>query len=92
MLASEIVELRGIFGLKQSGFARLLGVDTRTVSRWEKGTVEAGGTGAAVMAALREKLTKDPDYREETIAFVLKANEVGGLSYLLVKLLDRAVQ
>ncbi len=69
-------------------FAKLVGVDARTVLRWEAGQVHPTGAAEAVLNGLREKLNKDPQVAEQVIALLLGTAAVGGLAYLLVRLLD----
>jgi DNA-binding transcriptional regulator YiaG len=85
---SEIQALRHRLGVDAPGFARLLGVDARTVSRWELGTARPTGASEAILAAVQEKLHKDPEDADNVVAFVVAAAAVGGLAYLLIKLLD----
>jgi len=84
----EIRALRERLRLDPSGFAKLLGVDARTVARWEAGLAAPTGAAEAVMTGLREKLDKDPGEAEQIIKFIVGAVAVGGLAYLLIKLLD----
>ncbi len=86
--SAEIQALRVRLGLDPAGFAKLVGVDARTVSRWELGIARPTGAAEAVLSALREKLDKDPAKAEKVIAFIVGAAAVGGLAYLLIKLLD----
>jgi hypothetical protein len=69
-------------------FARLVGVDARTVLRWESGHVHPTGAAEAVLNGLREKLNKDPEVADQVVGLLLGAAAVGGLAYLLVRLLD----
>lgn len=90
--ANDVRALRQQLNVSQADFARLVGVDTRTVARWEAGTARPTGAAEAVLVALREKLSKDPDEAAAVAAFVIGAVAVGGLAYLLVKLLDSATE
>ena len=85
---NAIQALRLRLGLDLPGFAKLMGVDTRSVTRWEQGVARPTGASEAVLSALQEKLQKDPADAERVIAFLVGAVAVGGLAYLLVKLLD----
>lgn len=86
----SIKALRDRLGMNQSAFAKLMGVDARTVIRWESGTSRPTGAAEQVLNALREKLEKDPANSENIIAFVAGAVAIGGLAYLLLKLLESA--
>jgi hypothetical protein len=69
-------------------FARLCGVDVRTVMRWEsKDGPRPKGASEAVLSAIREQLSSDPKRADRVAKFLLKAAAVGGLAYVLVKLL-----
>ena len=69
-------------------FARIVGVDPRTVYRWETGPGHPSGAAEAVLNGLKEKLDKDPSDANDVASFLVGAAAVGGLAYLLVKLLD----
>ena len=69
-------------------FARLLGVDVRSVSRWESGDGKPKGSAEAILTGLREKLQKDPRTGDRVLAILGAAVAVGGLAYLIVRLLD----
>jgi DNA-binding transcriptional regulator YiaG len=87
----DIRRLRSKLGLNQSQFARLVGVDVRSVIRWEssKGP-RPKGSAEAVMTGIREKLEADPSSAKKVIKLLTGAAAVGGLAYLLVKLLGSA--
>jgi len=77
--------------LTRAEFAKLVGVDVRTVTRWETADgPRPTGAAEAILNGLNEKLTKDPDTADQVLKFVLGAVAVGGLAYLIVKLLDTA--
>ncbi len=86
--AQAVRDLRLKLRLDPAQFARVTGVDSRTVTRWEQGVARPTGASAAVLAALEEKLRKDPDQADEIGALLAGAASVGGLAYLIVKLLD----
>jgi transcriptional regulator with XRE-family HTH domain len=88
MKAQEITELRQRLGTDRVEFAKIIGVDLRSVSRWERGQVGPTGSSLAVMLALREKLDVDPAKAEEVRKLVYSAAGLGGLAYLILKLLN----
>ncbi len=88
LIPSEIRSLRNRFKLDQADFARLVGVNTRTVHRWELGDAVPTGAASAVLLAVDEKLRKDPSQADEIIAFLVSASAIGGLAYVLIRLLD----
>lgn len=89
----EILALRKRLGLNQSQFARLVGVDVRSVIRWESSDgPRPKGSAEAVMTGIREKLEGDPRNAKKVIKLLTGAAAVGGLAYLLVKLLGSAAK
>jgi transcriptional regulator with XRE-family HTH domain len=83
--------LRRRIGLSQARFARLVGVDPRSVIRWESGQGPSPkGSAEAVLDGIREKLDSDPRHAKKVIRLLSGAAAVGGLAYLLVKLLGSA--
>lgn len=89
---SEIRELRGRLRMEPAQFAALLGVDPRTVQRWEAGEARPTGTAEAVMIGLRESLDKRPGAAPMLVRAIRDASAVGGLAYLIVRLFDRLVE
>lgn len=88
MNASEVSALRILLKMDKPTFAKFLGTDVRTVSRWESGQAEPSGSSEAVMVGVREGLQKGSGDADAMIKVILAAVAVGGLAYLLVKLLD----
>lgn len=86
--AQDVTALRQRLGVSRKQLARLVGVDVRTVIRWESDDgPRPKGASAAVLTAIRERLDGDPDGAERLAKFLVGAAAVGGLAYLLVKLL-----
>ena len=87
--SNEVLDLRDLIGMSRTEFAAILGVDNRTVSRWEDGSSEPSGTARAVLSAFREVLTRrHPDDAQIVRETLRSSANVGGLGYLLVHLLD----
>jgi transcriptional regulator with XRE-family HTH domain len=84
----DIIEIRNQLEMTQAQLAKLLGVDTRSVTRWESGASRPTGSAEAILNGLREKLSKDPDTLDSILSVIGGAVAVGGLAYLIVKLLD----
>ncbi len=84
--------LRTVLQMSPAEYAKLLGVDERTVSRWEAGRAIPAGCSAEVIAGLTEAFQRHPEREEELRAFIRRAGGVGGISYILVRLLDNAVE
>ena len=86
-------ELRERLGFDTALFAKLLSVDTRSVRRWESGHARPTGTAAAVMSGIEESLNKAaeagaPNQYAAIRDLCGRVARVGGLSYLLVTLID----
>lgn len=84
--ADAVRALRERLGLDQSSFARLIGVDARTTCRWEAGTARPTGAAEAVLNGIRESL--DQERSAEVVEQLVKAAAIGGLAYLIFKLLS----
>lgn len=88
--AADIEGLRKRLKMNRSQFAKLCGVDARTVVRWETpGGPRPTGAAHAVLTAIREKLDADPRSAARIIKFLAGAAAVGGLAYVLLKLLGK---
>lgn len=85
--AGEVTALRERLGVDHPTFARMVGVDTRTVFRWETG-IRPTGAAEAVLNGIREKLDSDPKGAPDVVDFLVKAAAIGGLAYLVARLLD----
>ncbi|MFH1438429.1 MAG: helix-turn-helix domain-containing protein [Pseudomonadota bacterium] len=84
----NVKEFRAQLGLSQSEFGKLLGVETRSVSRWENGTSRPTGSADAILSGLKEKIEKDPGSFAQIRDLISGSVGVGGLAYLIVKMLD----
>lgn len=89
--AQSVRHMRAAFGVTRAGFAKIVGVDVRTVNRWEYDIAKPSGAPEAILNAFRERLTSDPGGAPALISYVKEAAGVGGLSYLLLKLLGDAL-
>ncbi len=86
----DVEGLRTRLKMNRSQFAKLCGVDARTVMRWETpGGPRPTGAAHAVMTAISEKLDADPASAKRIIKFLATAAAVGGLAYVLLKLLGK---
>lgn len=88
MNAQEIIELRQRLNMDKPTFAKLLSADARSVTRWENDGSGPSGAAEAIMIGIRESLAKNPNKADALIQLILSAVPVGGLSYLIIKLLD----
>ena len=87
----EVTSFRQALSLDVADFAKAVGVEPRTVSRWETGAARPTGPAEAVLNALREKIRQSPGSKSKVIAMLAGAVALGGLSYLIFKLLDLAI-
>jgi len=84
MTGKEISSLREALQLSMPDFAKLLGVDQRSVIRWENGTAEPTSSAREVMIGVRRAFDADGAFVTDEIRDVL---EVGGLALLIERLL-----
>lgn len=87
-VATSVAKLRERLDFKLAEFAEFLNIDVRTLVSWETGATEPNGTGRAIVAGLNEALNTTEENQKALIKFICAANEVGGISYLLVRLFD----
>lgn len=92
--ADTIATFREGLGLSQSDFASLLGVDARSVRRWEAGHGTPTGAALAVLNGLHQavEVERRKGNLDELIRVVVTAAAVGGLAFLLYKLLTFRVE
>ena len=89
--SKEIRDLRGRMSLSQAEFAKLLGVDVRSVIRWEDPEgPQPKGSAAQILAGIREQLEREPNNADKVLKVLASAAAVGGLAYLVMKLLGAA--
>jgi len=74
--------------LTRPEFARLVGVDTRTVYRWEGGESEPSGPAEAVLLGIDQALKASPDGTTSALAAVGAMAAAGGLAFLIYKLIE----
>ena len=86
--AKRIRALRKRLGLDPAAFGRLVGADVRSVYRWEAGPIRPTGAAEAVLNGIDESL-KSSDNVSEIIQVLVGAAAIGGLAFLLVKLLSK---
>ena len=91
--ADEVVGIRRRLGLSQGKFARLLGVDAGTVGRWESSEgPRPKGAPAEVLGAISEQLQSEPKQAARLVKILGTTAAVGGLGYLILELLRRALK
>lgn len=88
---NNAIDLRERLGITATQFARLVGVDTRTVMRWESYDAMPCGTAAAIIRGLQMSLRRRPAHAEKILEFVRETAAIGGLRYMLIELFDRAL-
>lgn len=86
--SENIKKFRKELRLNQNQFAILLGVDTRSVNRWESGNSIIGSSAFCIISGINEFLIKNPDSKEKVINFINRCVSIGGLSYMILSLLD----
>lgn len=84
MTGNEIFSLREACDLSVASFAKLLGVDQRSVIRWEANQAEPTSSAREVMIGIRRAIDSDASSVRAEIRDVL---EVGGLALLIERLL-----
>lgn len=81
-----IIPLRDMLHMTEDEFCRLLNVDRRFLRRWEASGAAPHGVALQICAGLEEAVRRHPG--EAIIRYIRNASAVGGISYLLVLLLD----
>lgn len=85
--AADVIGLRNELRLEPAEFARLCGVDTRTVARWEMGESTPTGASEAVLDGVRHALARGRPAKNDLVALLAGVLAVGGLAYLIAELL-----
>lgn len=89
MWNEEAIEgLRSRLGMDRTDFGKLLGVDGRTVWRWENGKGKPTGSAVAVLNGIQQGLERNPNRAGEIITALLGGVAVGGLAFLIFKLIS----
>lgn len=86
---SNIKKFRAKLQADHVVFARILGVNTRSVFRWETGCSVPSGTTKAVMNAILTTLEQNPRISDSIVKFIHHETQFGGLSGLIQKLFMR---
>ena len=79
------IPVRDKLGMSEEQFCRLLHIDVRTLKRWEAFGAAPRGPALQVCAGLEEAIARHPG--EAIPRMVRTCSAVGGVSYLIVKLL-----
>jgi len=89
MKEDDFRRMRERLNLNKKQFALLVGVDVRSVHRWESGAYKPTGTAKSLLVALWNTLGKlDDDERIRKLnADIERALEYGGLQSFIEKLL-----
>ncbi len=91
--AERVQALRERMGLSRSEFAKLLGVDARSVHRWEDPEgPRPKGSAAQILTGIHAQLDAEPHKAPQVLKLLASAAAVGGLAYLLMRLLNQATQ
>lgn len=86
MIGAAVPQLQLTLGLSRPEFAKLLGINERTLRRWEAHGLTAGAS-AAFVTVLYEK-TRDPQAAQILAALAASAVRETGLSYFVGRLMD----
>ncbi len=92
MDAGQIRAFRKRLGLTQEQLAKLLGVHTLTVSRWERGQVTPDGATAQLLDLLNERsehAKPDSETLNKILGFIAAGTAIAGLGALLAYLFSR---
>ncbi|MFC2079493.1 helix-turn-helix domain-containing protein, partial [Candidatus Bipolaricaulota bacterium] len=85
---ARINNIKTRLGISRSEFARLLGVDSRTVYRWETGESSPKGSAEAVLLGIEEALKSQPDGLKDALASIGAMAAIGGLGFMIYKLIE----
>lgn len=89
----QIVDMRTKLGLSRPGFAKLLGVDVRTVYRWESGESIPTGSAEAVLVGVNQAIaSSSPEKASSALSSIGAMAAVGGLAFLIYKLIELLTQ
>ena len=81
--------LRQQLNLTVADYARLIGCCPRSIRKWERGEI-VNGPAQYIIAGILEATERHPEKRDAIIAFLQKSTKLGGLSYMITTLLERA--
>ncbi len=88
----RIAQVRDRLGLSRAEFAKLLGVDTRTVYRWEAGQSAPTGSAEAVLLGIEQALKAPPDGLTSALSALGAMAAIGGLGFMIYKLIELLAQ
>lgn len=86
--SAQISEMRKRLQLSRSEFAKLLGVDTRTIYRWENGESVPSGSAEAALLGINQALRTQPDGLTKALAAIGAMAAMGGLGFMIYKLIE----
>jgi predicted transcriptional regulator len=82
----QIRPLRGLLDLNQTEFARLLGVDVRSVNRWENGKGRPCGSARGILSGLWEVIQGQTIEEADIRRLVIRnCVDMGGLACFVSK-------
>ena len=88
----RIAQMRDRLGLSRAEFARLLGVDARTVYRWEAGESSPTGPAEAVLLGIDQALKAPSDGLTSALSAIGAMAAIGGLGFMIYKLIELLAQ
>ena len=86
--APAIEALRTRLGMDRSNFGKLLGVDGRTVWRWENKKGKPTGAAVSVLNGIQQGLQENPSQAGAIAAALIGGVAVGGLAFLIFKMIS----
>lgn len=90
--SAQVAEIREKLALSRPEFAKLLGVDVRTVYRWESGDSVPSGSAEAVLAGVNQALVSRSDKAASALSAIGAMAAAGGLAFLIYKLIELLAQ
>jgi len=79
----DLINLRLDLKMSRSEFGKILGVDERSIWRWESGGSKPRGSAVSVLDGIQFALQENPDSIDEIIKYLQKNAKIGGLSFMI---------
>lgn len=85
---AEVLSLRTRLCLDEVDFAAVMGVDSRTVHRWETGEAAPQGASVALLSGTLEALDRFVEQEDRIRKYLRRCADMGGLAYAWMRLLE----
>ena len=90
MTSADVKKIRGQLKLSQDRFGAFLGVDTRTVQRWENGDNVPTASALAILLSCESALNKlKPRAKAKFLNDLDEHLRVGSFAYYMTSLIER---